>query len=270
MNALYRYLNYQAAIGLDEVILPFPLRKTPPLSPKPAAPSPSTLKPQRMNSQEISGLKPPKKDLPPSLSVPIAKTVKTEVIPTFSDLETYWNYLNENHVRWFQNVSGIAKAEGVLKPVLAIVELSPSKSTPAQVFNGENGKMLDRMLKAIHLDRSQLYLTSVMKGFPSGTYWPRKDIVRMVPYLLQEIRLVAPTITLLMGETCAQSVFRIGTALDILRQKPTEIEGLFYTASYHPSDMENPSPEKTQEIKRKAWEDLKWLSTRLQLENNQA
>ena len=76
-------------------------------------------------------------------------------------------------------------------------------------------------MKAIHLDRAQLYLTSVMKTpAPEGRSWPRKDIARMLPAFFQELRLAACSTVLLMGEACAQAVLYWETALSFVAGLP--------------------------------------------------
>jgi DNA polymerase len=191
--------------------------------------------------------------------------VAVAALPKFKDLEAYWKFLEEEYPKWFPSTPSasshkITRAEGMKGAILAIVEMAPAPAPLPKILDGEAGLLFDKMMKAIHLDRSQLYLTSVMKTPAPHRSWPRKDIVRMLPCLFQELELAGCSMVLLLGEACAQAVLRTGRGLDTLRQQATEAEGFVFAASYHPSDLET-----QQELKRNAWEDLKWLRTRLDL-----
>jgi uracil-DNA glycosylase family 4 len=120
---------------------------------------------------------------------------------------------------------------------------------------------LDRMMSAIGLTRDQLYLTSLMKTAPSGKTgksWARKDTAKMVPALVRELKLARCGLVLLLGEPCAQSVLKTGRGLDALAGSAETVEDMAFAATWHPADL------LADESKKKpAWEQLKWLQTRL-------
>ncbi len=262
------YLAYQAEIGTEEVILAQPwVRKT-------ATAEPKALKPSSTNLSIPEGpefFQTISRALKPAVAKPAVNVVEeapspplSVSLPEFKDLDAYWKYLSEEYPKWFPlrqaqgSATRLARAEGISNPVLALVEIAPSISQTPKVFDGEAGVFLDKMMKAINLDRSQMYLTSIMKTPPSGKAWPRKDIAKMLPYFFRELKLAACPVILLLGETCAQTVLRTGKNLASLSQQLFDMEGLVFSASYHPSDLEN-----NQELKRSAWNDLKWLRPRL-------
>ena len=254
------YLAYQSEIGTEEVVFPAPwIRKGSIVAPK------ETPKGTPRFFQSIADVlveaSPSRKSAP--LPEPVARPAMLSLLPEFKDLDAYWNHLAVEYPKWLPALQGqaLVRAEGASNPILTLVELSPSPSPVPGVFNGDVGMLLDKMMKAIHLDRSRLYLTSVMKTPPSGRSWPRKDIAKMLPAFFQELRLAGCSTVLLLGETCAQAVLRTGSGLDALRQQALEAEGFVFTASYHPADLEN-----NEELKRKAWKDLQWLQPRLGME----
>jgi DNA polymerase len=257
------YLAYQAEIGTDEVVLPKPWH------PKPKAPVRNS--PPPSSQPRRSDTPPPMRKAPATQShaaMPPETKPALEPVPEFTGFEEYWKYLQDQHARWFPGSAGFARAEGDAHPDLAVVELAPAPSPAPRVFSGEAGALFDRMMKAIQLDRGRLYLTCLMKSPPPGRYWPRKDMARMLPLLIRELRLVRAPMILLLGESCAQAVLRAGSALGAMRKRPFEAEGLMFTASHHPADLENPDPEKTKALKHEAWEDLKWVRDRLALERS--
>ena len=266
------YLAYQSEIGTEDVILSHPWIKKNPIAVK-TQPTPTSS--TRISSREI----PQGPEFFQSIAEVLAEKsqsftsapVKLEEpprmvtqapIPDFKNLEAYWKFLDEEYPKWFPSESPLAHAEGSPNPVLALVELAPSPSANPKVFDGEAGLFLEKMMNAIKLDRSQLYLTSVMKTPAPGKSWPRKDIVRMLPYFFRELALAGCATVLLFGEACAQSVLRTGRSLNDLRQHPSGAEGFVFTASHHPADVNT-----NQDLKRDSWNDLKWLRSRLNVGN---
>jgi uracil-DNA glycosylase family 4 len=184
-------------------------------------------------------------------------------VPEFKDLESYWAFLQDAYPKWYPGISStLTRAQGAPRPVLAVVEFSPSLTSGPRVFAGVEGEYLDKMLKAIGLERSHLYLTSVMKTPPVGKAWSRRDAARMLPTFLKELRLAQCGLVLLLGETCAQLVMRTGQGLAALEEQAVNAEDLAFTATWHPQDLLNDQTE-NQSLRRSAWKHLKWVRTRL-------
>jgi uracil-DNA glycosylase family protein len=82
-------------------------------------------------------------------------------------------------------------------------------------FIGPAGKLLDRALEAAGIDRSQTYVTNVVKHFkwvPRGKKRihdkPNSAEIRAcLPWLEWELKLVRPEILVCLGATAAQAVF---------------------------------------------------------------
>lgn len=145
---------------------------------------------------------------------------------------------------------------------LAGLEPGPADLESGAPFQGEPGDLLARMMKAIRLDITGLYATYVVKaGAPGRSLWTRRDLVRLLPLFHAELALARAPVVLLLGEACAQAVLKTGRPLDELRQAPHAVPGApgrEYVATYHPEDLL-----RREELKRKAWDDLKWLQPRL-------
>lgn len=86
---------------------------------------------------------------------------------------------------------------------------------------GRSGKYLNTVLVKNNIDRSKLYITSVVKQSTLGNRKPTEDEIRYwMPYLVDEIKRIRPKIIVLMGEI----------ALKIPR-----FEGMKYIETYHPA-----------------------------------
>ena len=76
-------------------------------------------------------------------------------------------------------------------------------------FVGAAGKLLDRMLAAVGLDRTSVYITNILPWRPPGNRNPTPgEIAVCVPFVRRHIELVAPKILVLVGKIAA------GTLLD--------------------------------------------------------
>jgi uracil-DNA glycosylase family 4 len=182
-------------------------------------------------------------------------------LPDHPNLEAYWAFLEASCPIWFPGAGNVARAEGSARPALALVELYPQEG---RVFAGEPGAFLDKMMKGIGLTRDQLYLTSVMKSPPAGKTWPRKDVARMLPALLQELRLAEAGLVLVCGESCAQSVLRTGKSLAALMETAENQGNMTLVAVEHPSLLMHAD----EAARRAAWNQLKWLRGRLPAANS--
>ncbi len=259
MQTRAAYLAFQSDIGTDEVVLPQAWRPKSTRIPDPPPAEASRASDSKDFFQTIAQVL----TQPTRREAPVSRPVMAPVgggIPDFANLEEYGAYVRQEYPRWFSLPADtlLAPALGLPRSALAVVELAPETSGVSSVFSGAPGDLLDKMLKAIGLERNSLYLTAVMKTPGPGRGWPRKDVARMLPLMIRELKLAACPWVLLLGEACAQAVLRTGSKLEDLRQRPFEAEGLVFAVSRHPADLQ-----RDETLKRPAWEDLKWLRGRL-------
>ena len=105
-------------------------------------------------------------------------------------------------------------------------------------FVGAAGKLLDSMLSIIDLDRTNCYISNVVKCRPPFNRDPSDDEqAACAPYLAQQIALVQPKIIICLGRIAASKI--ISTDFRITRQHGTwaERNGILITAMYHPSAL---------------------------------
>lgn len=73
-------------------------------------------------------------------------------------------------------------------------------------FIGESGKLLDKMLAAIGLDRNNVYITNIVPWRPTGDRTPtREEIALCRPFIDRHIELIAPQILLFIGGTASKT-----------------------------------------------------------------
>ena len=126
-------------------------------------------------------------------------------------------------------------------------------------FVGPAGQLFDKMLAAIDLDRSQVYICNVVKCRPPQNRDPEDDEkAACLPLLRAQVALVKPKIIVCLGRIAGQVVlkpnFRITREHGIWEER----KGYHLSATYHPSALLR-DPAK----KRDSWEDMKKLRQKI-------
>lgn len=124
-------------------------------------------------------------------------------------------------------------------------------------FVGRSGQLLDRMLAAIGLDRSQVYIANVIPWRPPGNRTPTpQETETCLPFIRRQIELANPDVLVALGGSAAQSLFRAREGILKLRGKWLEYEtgarSIRAIATLHPAYLLR-SPAQ----KKFAWRDLK-------------
>jgi DNA polymerase len=77
-------------------------------------------------------------------------------------------------------------------------------------FVGRSGKLLDRMLSAIGLDRTQVYIANIVPWRPPGNRTPTPQESQVcLPFILRQIELADPDILVCLGGPSAQTLLGI-------------------------------------------------------------
>ena len=120
-------------------------------------------------------------------------------------------------------------------------------------FVGQAGKLLDNMLAAIDLKRSEnVYIANVLKCRPPGNRNPEpEEVAKCTPFLKQQIALIQPKLIVAMGRFAAQTLLGTEASIASLRGRLHQYAGLPLIVTYHPAYLLRTLPDKA-----KAWEDL--------------
>ena len=126
-------------------------------------------------------------------------------------------------------------------------------------FVGEAGKLLDKILLAMHLSREEVYICNVLKCRPPDNRDPQPDeIASCEPFLKQQLALIQPELIVTLGRFAAQELLKTKEPIGKLRGNWHEYEGIPLMPTFHPAYLlRNPSG------KRPVWEDMKQVMQRL-------
>lgn len=137
-------------------------------------------------------------------------------------------------------------------------------------FVGPAGRLLDQALEEAGIDRSQTYVTNVVKHFkwePRGKRRIHKkpnaqEIAACRPWLEAEVALVKPKVIVALGATAAQAL--LGRQFRVTKQRGQLIEStlaLYVMATVHPSSiLRAPDDETRRDEYRRFVNDLKKLA----------
>jgi DNA polymerase len=120
-------------------------------------------------------------------------------------------------------------------------------------FVGQAGRLLDNMLAAIDLHRSNnVYIANVLKCRPPGNRNPEpEEIAQCTPHLLRQIELIKPKLIVAMGRFAAQTLLNTDASIASLRGRLHRYAGVPLIVTYHPAYLLRSLPDKS-----KAWADL--------------
>jgi len=160
-----------------------------------------------------------------------------------------------------KHATNLVFGDGNFNAKIMIVGEGPGAQEDAEgkPFVGRAGKLLDKMLAAIQLDRTKVYISNVVNFRPPANRKPtEEEIKRYLPYLKSHIEVINPKILLLLGSTALNTL--IGNEVVISKARGKWVQKEIGTikpwiiASFHPAFLMR-QPEQ----KKLAWIDLKMI-----------
>jgi uracil-DNA glycosylase family 4 len=137
-------------------------------------------------------------------------------------------------------------------------------------FVGRAGQLLEKMIGAMGLDRSRVYIANVLKTRPPDNATPTSEEIRIcAPYLFEQIGIIRPEAIVALGLPATRALLGSADSMSRLRGQwtpfklPAPLEGVFpVMPTYHPAFLLRSY---TAENRAKVWSDLQQVMTRLGL-----
>ncbi len=156
----------------------------------------------------------------------------------------------------------IVFGEGPEKARIMVIGEAPGREEDetGRPFVGPSGELLTRMLAAIGLTRNEVFITSVVKCRPPRNRAPEQaEIAACTPFLLDQIRVIAPEFILALGLVAASTLIGRKAPIRSFRGKFHEMNGIKVIVTYHPAYLLRFQGERLLALKREAWQDLQML-----------
>ena len=133
-------------------------------------------------------------------------------------------------------------------------------------FVGRAGQLLDRMLAAIGLDRTKVYIANMVPWRPPGNRDPSpEELALCTPFLIRQVELVAPRLLVTLGNVPTKALFETTQGITRMRGQWREIgigsHQVKALATLHPAYLL-----RTPSAKSLVWQDM--LSLRQALTAN--
>lgn len=126
-------------------------------------------------------------------------------------------------------------------------------------FVGPAGQLLERMLAAVGLKRSQVYITNLVKCRPPGNRDPQPmEAAACRPFLEAQVRAVAPRVICALGRPASQALLDSDAPISALRGRWREFLGIPLLPTFHPAFLLRDPARKSE-----AYRDLKDLARAL-------
>jgi uracil-DNA glycosylase family 4 len=158
--------------------------------------------------------------------------------------------------------SRLVFADGNPKARVMFVGEAPGRDEDIEglPFVGRSGKLLDRMIAAIGLDRTKVYIANVIPWRPPGNRTPTPQETQIcLPFIQRQIELVNPDVLVTLGNPSTQTL--IGTREGIMRTRgkwfdyDTGTRSIRALPTFHPAYLlRSPS------YKRMSWQDLRAIA----------
>jgi uracil-DNA glycosylase family 4 len=125
-------------------------------------------------------------------------------------------------------------------------------------FIGRAGRLLDRMMAAIGLDRTSAYIANVVKCRPPNNRTPTTlEAATCIWYLKRQLALIRPAVVCSLGTVATAALLERHVRITAVRGQQFAVNNFTLVPTYHPAYLlRNPSG------KKEAWHDLQ-LARRL-------
>jgi uracil-DNA glycosylase len=127
--------------------------------------------------------------------------------------------------------------EGQISAKIMFIGEAPGRSEDekGKPFVGAAGRILDDLLKKAGIERSQVFITNIVKCRPPNNRVPEEDeLIACRPYLDRQIALIKPKVICILGRTAYSSILG-GSSITANRGKIVERSGQKYFSTFHPA-----------------------------------
>jgi len=210
-------LSWQIDAGADEAVAEAPIDRLAPPAPR-SGPSPARLfsEPPNAAGPPTRSASPPQ---PPLTSTQAALDSARSLARSAHSVAELRDALERFEGCGLKHTAtNLVFADGNPKASLMIVGEGPGAEEDRQglPFVGPSGRLLDRMLACIGLDRGSVYISNVLFWRPPGNRTPQDtETAACLPFVERHIELVDPHFLLLLGGKSAKTL--LGRSEGILR-----------------------------------------------------
>ena len=193
-------------------------------------------------------------------------SMHTDQINKISSLEELKSYMSDfKGCELYKSSTNMVFSDGNPKSEIMLIGEAPGHDEDIQgkPFVGRSGKLLDKMLEAIELNREKVYIANIIPWRPPNNRRPTdEEIETCLPFIKKHIELINPKVLMLLGSTATFALLKNTEGITKIRGKWVDLN--FNTMSvptlptFHPAFLLRQPAQK-----KHVWEDLKSLKNKV-------
>jgi uracil-DNA glycosylase len=135
------------------------------------------------------------------------------------------------------------------------------EDTKGEPFVGRAGQLLTNMIKAMGLQREDVYIANIIKCRPPGNRTPERDECDTCsPFLMRQIDAVKPKVIVALGAIAAKTLLAVSAPMSELRGHWFDFRSTKLAVTYHPAFLLRDPRQK-----KETWKDLQMVMKELRL-----
>ena len=126
-------------------------------------------------------------------------------------------------------------------------------------FVGRAGQLLNNMIKAMGIQREDVYIANIIKCRPPNNRTPERDECETCsPFLMRQIAAIKPKVIVALGAVAAKTLLAINAPMSEFRGRWFDFRGTKLAVTYHPAFLLRDPRQK-----KEAWKDLQMVMKEL-------
>ena len=186
-----------------------------------------------------------------------------EAVDSLDDLKDYMSKFKGCEL--YKSATNMVFSDGNKSSEIMLIGEAPGHDEDIQgkPFVGRSGKLLNKMLEAIGLNRDTVYIANIVPWRPPNNRRPTEEEINIcLPFIRKHIELIAPKVLMLLGSTATYALLRNKEGITKIRGKWVDMEfgklKVPTLPSFHPAFLLRQPAQK-----KYSWEDLKMLKKKI-------
>ena len=193
-------------------------------------------------------------------------SMPNERIDKIKSIEELKSYMaNFQGCELYKSSTNMVFSDGNPKSKIMLIGEAPGHDEDIQgkPFVGRSGKLLDKMLEAIELNREKVYIANIIPWRPPNNRRPTEEEIEIcLPFIKKHIELINPKVLMLLGSTATFALLKNPEGITKVRGKWVDLilDNITIPTlpTFHPAFLLRQPAQK-----KYVWEDLKSLKKRV-------
>ncbi len=158
-------------------------------------------------------------------SAKVSEEINLEGINTLEELKHEMSTFQGCQL--YKSATNMVFSDGNPKSKIMLIGEAPGhdEDLQAKPFVGRSGKLLDKMLEAIDLNREKVYIANIIPWRPPANRRPTEDEINScLPFILKHIEIIKPSALMLLGSTATFAILRNKEGISKIRGKWVDLK----------------------------------------------